>query len=124
MEEINVYDVSSRKDSLYDKIHEEFSKHFKIKFNEISLEYEIYNINTGARIDFNESSILIHLHREKINVSPQVLKTYLKSHFVERINPLMEYFENLPTWNGKEHIKKYASYINANSSDIDHPIPI
>lgn len=118
MEEINVYDVSSRKDSLYDKIHEEFSKHFKIKFNEISLEYEIYNINTGARIDFNESSILIHLHREKINVSPQVLKTYLKSHFVERINPLMEYFENLPTWNGKEHIKKYASYINTDDNEL------
>ena len=118
MEEINVYDVSSRKDSLYDKIHEEFSKHFKIKFNEISLEYEIYNINTGVRIDFNESSILIHLHREKINVSPQVLKTYLKSHFVERINPLIEYFENLPTWNGIDHIKKYASYINTDDNEL------
>lgn len=55
MEEINVYDVSSRKDSLYDKIYEEFSKHFKIKFNEISLEYEIYNINTG--VSANSSNI-------------------------------------------------------------------
>lgn len=92
MEEISVYDVSSRKDSVYDKIKEELSKYFKIKFNEIALEYEIFDAHSKRKIDFNESSLLIHLHREKLNVSPQVFKTYLKSHFIERINPLMEYF--------------------------------
>lgn len=120
MEEINVYDVSSRKDSVYDKIHEELSKHFKIKFNEIALEYEIYDLNTSARIDFNESSILIHLHREKINVSPQVFKTYLRSHFVERINPLIEYFVSLSPWDGKDSIKKYASYIDTDDNELFH----
>jgi predicted P-loop ATPase len=118
MEEISVYDVSKRKDSVYDKIHEELSKYFKIKFNEISLEYEIFDINTNERLEFNESSILIHLHREKINVSPQVFKTYLKAHFVERINPITEYFESLPTWNGENHIKKYASYINTDDNEL------
>ena len=118
MEEINEYDVSARKDSVYDKINEEFSKHFTIKFNKIALEYEIYSIKTGVRIDFNESSILIHLHREKINVSPQVLKTYLRSHFVKQINPLTEYFESLPNWNGEDHIKKYASYINTDDNEL------
>lgn len=118
MEEINVYDVSSRKDSVYDKIHEELSKHFIIKFNEIALDYEISSVNSNEAIDFNESSILIHLHREKINVSPQVFKTYLRSHFVERINPLIEYFESLSSWNGKDHIKKYASYINTDDNEL------
>ena len=118
MEEISAYDVSSRKDSVYDKIHEELSKYFKIKFNEIALEYEIFDINTNERLEFNESSILIHLHREKINVSLQVFKTYLKAHFVERINPITEYFESLPTWNGENHIKKYASYINTDDNEL------
>ena len=118
MEEINEYDVSARKDSVYDKINEEFSKHFIIKFNKIALEYEIYSIKTGARIDFNESSILIHLHREKINVSPQVLKTYLRSHFVKQINPLTEYFESLQTWNGEDHIRKYTTYIITDDNEI------
>jgi len=118
MEKISVYDVSARKDSVYDKIHEEVSKYFKIKFNVISLEYEIFDINTNERIEFNESSILIHLHREKINVSPQVFKTYLKAYFVERINPIAEYFESLPTWNGENHIKKYASYINTDDNEL------
>jgi len=118
MEEINVYDVSTRKDSVYDKIGEELGKHFIIKFNEITLEYEIFDVNTSKRLDFNESSILIHLHREKINVSPQVLKTYLRSHFVKRINPLIDYFESLPPWNGEDNIKKYASYINTDDNEL------
>ncbi|MEZ7515364.1 VapE domain-containing protein [Flavobacterium frigidarium] len=118
MGEINEYDVSARKDSVYDKINEEFSKHFIIKFNKIALEYEIYSIKTGVRIDFNESSILIHLHREKINISPQVLKTYLRSHFIKQINPLIEYCESLPTWNGEDHIKKYANYINTDDNEL------
>jgi len=118
MEDISVYDVSSRKDSVYDKIQEELSKYFKIKFNEIALEYEIFDAHTINQIDFNESSLLIHLHREKLNVSPQVFKTYLKSHFVERINPLIGYFENLPPWNGMDYIKKYASYVNTDDNDL------
>ncbi|TRX38127.1 virulence-associated E family protein [Flavobacterium sp. ZT3R18] len=118
MEEISVYDVSSRKDSVYDKIQEELSKYFKIKFNEIALEYEIFDANSACKIDFNESSLLIHLHREKLNVSPQVFKTYLKSHFVERINPLIEYFKSLPPWNGKDHVKRYAGYVNTDDNEL------
>jgi predicted P-loop ATPase len=118
MGKISAYDKSSRKDSVYDKIHQELSKYFKIKFNEISFEYEIFDTKSEKRLEFNESSILIHLHREKINVSPQVFKTYLKAHFVERINPLTEYFGNLPSWNGNNHIKKYASYVSTDDDEL------
>src|SRR5690606_40127011 len=85
------YNRSERTDSLYDKINEELQKYYRIRFNEIALEYEIVDKFSNKRIEFNESSILIHLHREKLNVSPQVFKTYLKSHFVPRFNPLIEY---------------------------------
>lgn len=118
MEEINAYDVSSRKDSVYDKIQEELSKYFKIHFNEIALEYEIFNAHSKCKIDFNESSLLVHLHREKLNVSPQGFKTYLKSHFVKRFNPLIGYFENLPPWNGNDYIKEYAGYVNTDDNEL------
>lgn len=98
MNEFEYYNRSDRSDSVYDKIKEELDKYYIIRFNEIALEYEIIDRISNKIIEFNESSILIHLHREKINVSPQVFKTYLKSHFVLRFNPLTEYFENLPTW--------------------------
>lgn len=97
MNEFEYYNRSDRSDSVYDKIKEELDKYYIIRFNEIALEYEIIYRISNKIIEFNESSILIHLHREKINVSPQVFKTYLKSHFVLRFNPLTEYFENLPT---------------------------
>ncbi len=118
MKKRNVYDVSSRKDSVYDKIHEEITKHFNVKFNEIALEYEIFDKHSGDKVEFNESSILIHLHREKLNVSPQVFKTYLKSHFVKRVNPLTDYFESLPPWDGEDYIKKYVSYVNTDDNEL------
>src|SRR5690606_34427615 len=76
MNEFEYYNRSERTDSLYDKINEELEKYYQIRFNEIALEYEIIDKLTNKRIEFNESSILIHLHREKLNVSPQVFKTY------------------------------------------------
>lgn len=118
MEEISVYDISARKDSVYDKIHEELCKHFIIKFNEISLEFEIFSSKSNKTLEFNESSLLIHLHREKINITPQALKTYLRSHFIERYNPIVEYFEDLPTWDGMNHIKQYASYVNTDDNEL------
>lgn len=118
MNEFEYYNRSERTDSLYDKINEELQKYYRIRFNEIALEYEIVDKLTNNRIEFNESSILIHLHREKLNVSPQVFKTYLKSHFVPRFNPLIEYFENLPTWNGLDNIKKYASYCKTDDNEL------
>lgn len=118
MEDISVYDISTRKDSVYDKIHEEIGKYFIIKFNEISLEFEIFSSKSNKTLEFNESSLLIHLHREKLNVSPQALKTYLKSHFIERYNPIVEYFEELPTWDGKDYIKLYASYVNTDDNNL------
>jgi predicted P-loop ATPase len=118
MNEFEYYNRSERTDSLYDKINEELQKYYRIRFNEIALEYEIVDKFSNKRIEFNESSILIHLHREKLNVSPQVFKTYLKSHFVPRFNPLIEYFENLPTWNGLDNIKKYASYCKTDDNEL------
>ena len=118
MNEFEYYNRSERTDSLYDKINEELQKYYQIRFNEIALEYEIVDKFSNKRIEFNESSILIHLHREKLNVSPQVFKTYLKSHFVPRFNPLIEYFENLPTWNGLDNIKKYASYCKTDDNEL------
>lgn len=117
MEEVNVYDQSDRKDSIYDKIHQEIIKYFIIKFNEISLEYEIYDRKTNGEIAFNEASLLIHLNREKINISSQVFKTYLKSHFVKHYNPIIEYFESLPKWDGKDYIKQYASYVKTDDDE-------
>lgn len=116
MNDLEYYNRSNRNDSIYDKIKEELDKHFQIRFNEIALEYEIIDKLTGKSIEFNESSLLIHLQREKLNVNPQIFKTYLKSHFVDRFNPLTEYFEKLPKWNNIDYIEKFASYVRTDDN--------
>jgi len=118
MEAVNVYDQSENKNSTYDLIHKELAKYFILKFNEIALEFEISDINTSKLISFNEASLLIHLNRENIKANPQVIKTYLKSHFVPYYNPLIEYFESLAKWNGKDYIKQYASYVNTDDNKL------
>lgn len=112
------YDRSQRLDSVYDKINEEINKYYQIRFNDIALEFEIFDKASNKKIDFNESSILIHLEREKLQISPQKLKIYLKSHFVQKFNPLVEYFNQLPDWDGINHIKKYASYCYTDDNQL------
>lgn len=111
------YNKSEYKDSIYDQIDNEITKHFKIKFNESSLDYEIYDKQLKRRVEFNFSSLLIHLEREKIRVNDNRLKIYLKSHFVKHHNPIREYFKNL-RWNGKENIKQYAEYVTTDNNKL------
>lgn len=112
------YDQSGNRDSIYDKIDKELKKFYIIKFNDIALEYEIINRKTNKAVPLNESSLLIHLNREKINVNRNTFKTYLKSHLVPHYNPIITYFEQLPNWDGEDYISKYASYVNTDDNEL------
>jgi predicted P-loop ATPase len=114
----NVYNQSESRKSIYDEIDLELNKYYSIRYNEIALEYEIFNRATNQKILFNEASLLIHLTRENIRISPQIFKTYLKSHFVSHYNPLENYFQNLPKWDGVAHINKYASYVKTDDDKL------
>lgn len=115
--EFNAFDKSEHKDSIYDQIDAELSKYYDIKFNENSLDYELYDRKTNKQIEFNLASLLIHLKREKLRASEKMLKTYLKSHFVARYNPIRNYLKNLE-YNGKDNIKKFCSYVNTDDDAL------
>lgn len=109
------YQKSEHRNSIYDQIDEEICKHFEILFNENSLDYELRDLETDRRVDFNLSSLLIHLNREKIKATRQTFKTYLESHFVKRYNPIQNYFKKL-RWNGKDNIKRFSSYVHTDDN--------
>lgn len=50
------------------------------------------------------------------------LEILLKSHWIEKYNPIENYFKNLPKWNGENHIQKLANYITTtdNASFQNH----
>ena len=109
------YQKSEHRNSVYDLIDEEISKHFEIMFNENSLDYELWDLETSRQVEFNLASLLIHLNREKIRANRQTFKTYLESHFVKRYNPIRNYFSKLQ-WNGKDNIKRFSSYVNTDDN--------
>jgi predicted P-loop ATPase len=67
----------------------------------------------------NEHSIYRHLqHKETdLKFSLDNLKSLLKSDFVERYNPFVDYFEKLPKWDGKDHIKELCKYLTIEDSE-------
>ncbi|WP_261375098.1 virulence-associated E family protein [Maribacter sp. MAR_2009_72] len=39
------------------------------------------------------------------------METLIRSEWIPKCNPIREYFENLPKWDGQDHILKLASYV-------------
>lgn len=111
------YNHSENRSSVYDEIDNALNEHYIIKFNENALDFELIDKETEVKIEFNFSSLLIHLKREKIKVSEKALKTYLTSHFVEHYNPIKEYFKNLK-YNGKQNIKQFSSYVKTDDDEF------
>ncbi|SDK74872.1 Virulence-associated protein E [Salinimicrobium catena] len=57
------------------------------------------------------NSFLIELAQANIEISLSKLEIFLNSHLIPKFNPLGEYFESLPDWDGKDHIVKLARYL-------------
>jgi hypothetical protein len=89
---------------------------FDIQFNEISLDWEITEYATNEPATFFD--ILRNLKKQNIQISEGDLKIILKSKFIDITNPIRDYFELLPEWNGEiDHIEKLTNYIQVNEYD-------
>jgi predicted P-loop ATPase len=85
---------------------------YALRFNVISLEIEISTIGKGDWKPCNESSLWLEMQKKNIKIPINSLIAILKSDFVERYNPLKQYFENLPKWDCKtDYIKKFSEYV-------------
>lgn len=119
---IELYETENNKShntkSIYQEIDDFIKSHFLIRFNEISLAYEIARIDNKKFETLNESTLLITMVNKGIKVSYLSLKTYLKSDYVFRYNPLKYYFEKLPEWDGCDYISQYASYVRTDDDKL------
>lgn len=95
-------------------------KNYKIRYNVISNRFESVNLNKESKIwaELNENDIYIDLKFKHYSISQSDLIALLKSDLVEKYNPIKEYFENLPIWNGEtDYIKKLTEYIEVKEKD-------
>jgi len=88
-------------------------KHYKFRYNTISLDIEINKNGTDEWNSLNEDTVYVELQKRGIKISMNNLISLIKS-YVPHYNPIKEYFQNLPTWNGKtDHIQNLAGYVQA-----------
>ncbi len=95
-------------------------KNYKIRYNVVSNRFEYLKLHKEPKewTDLNENDVLIDLLKNHYQISQNILIALLKSDFVEKYNPLKDYFENLPKWNGKtDYIKKLSEYIRIKPED-------
>lgn len=89
-------------------------KKFEIRFNEVSLDFEYREKGSSKEfIVLNENNIFIELQENGLNISINNLVALLRSDFVEKFDPILHYFENLPQWDGIDHIESLAKYVKA-----------
>ncbi len=91
---------------------EYIKKHFVIRRNIVTQEYECRDINKTEFECMNENNIFIKMQISGLNLSLNNLIALLKSDFIEVYNPFTEYFNNLPQWDGKtDYISFLASFV-------------
>ncbi len=106
----DLYQSSSRSTTVFDRIIKYLEKKYQIRYNEIALEFEIRTENTDWT-ELNLNSLYIELIQAGINITLSKLEILMRSHLIQRYNPLEEYFHNLPKWDGEDHIKKLSSFV-------------
>jgi len=84
---------------------------YEFRVNTVALTIE-YRERGNLHFEIlNENSLFRELQNVNISLSLSNLIALLKSDFVPQYDPLTDYFENLPAWNGVPNIQRLASFV-------------
>ena len=111
-DERKIYQVSrSKKKTIYDVMLNYINKKYDIRYNEITHDIQISFKDEHIWEKLAVNSFLIELAQANIEVTLSKLEIFLNSHLIPKFNPIREYFENLPQWDGEDYISKLTSYL-------------
>jgi predicted P-loop ATPase len=94
------------------------SDNYKIRYNSVSCDYEWNKGEYGEFVPLNENSLYRELKKAGHNIRLSDLITLIKSDFVAPYDPIKEYFNNLQSWDGQDHIGLLTSYIEKSDPEI------
>jgi|26BtaG_2_1085354.scaffolds.fasta_scaffold00015_3 predicted P-loop ATPase len=115
---LNLYDSGKDSNTLYDRAIKYLKEKYALRYNEISIQYQIKPKKTKKWSVLNFSSLLIELEQAGIGMNVLKLETLLKSHLIERHNPIKGFFKSLPEWDGIDHIKNLCGYIKTDNDNL------
>lgn len=108
----NLYFVKdSKKKTVFDYTMEYLEAKYDIMYNEISHDFQIAFKGSRDWHYLNLNSLIIELAKAGVDIPTGKLEILIRSEWIPKYNPIKEYFNNLPKWNGEDHILKLASYV-------------
>jgi len=98
--------------TIFHIVEDYLAKNYYLRFNTISLDIEMSPKTANKWEICNENSLWIELQKKKIKVPLNSLIAILKSEFVTKYNPIVNYFKELPEWDKQtDYITQYSRYI-------------
>ncbi|NJB83125.1 VapE domain-containing protein [Wenyingzhuangia aestuarii] len=113
------YHINNPVSTIYDRIDEFIKKQYVIVFNEGTCDFDIKLKHQNSFKKLNIDSLSIALERAGYTITDPKLEKYLKSDYISKINPINEYFKNLPEWNQKnDYIKELVKCIPVKEKEL------
>ncbi|WP_298506912.1 VapE domain-containing protein [uncultured Maribacter sp.] len=108
----DLYNVKDpKKKTIYDYTMEYLETKYDVMYNEISHDFQIAFKDSRNWHYLNLNSLIIELTKAGIDISTSKLEILMRSEWIPKYNPIKEYFESLPKWDGVDYILKLASYV-------------
>jgi len=118
MEEDKIlYQTDTAGKTIFDRTLKYLNSKYSLRFNTISLEFEIKRTSDKKWFDLNLNSLFIELTQSGIDIPINKLEILVRSHLITQYNPISEYFESLEEWDGEDHIKNLCSYVKTNDDN-------
>ena len=111
-----LYQTDTVSKTIFDRTLKYLNSKYSLRFNTISLEFEIKRSLYKKWSSLNLSSLYIELIQSGIDIPMNKLEILVRSHLINQYNPISEYFESLEEWDGDDHIKNLCSYVKTNDN--------
>ncbi len=112
-----LYQTDTVGKTIFDRTLKYLDAKYSLRFNTISLEFEIKRTLDKKWSDLNLNSLFIELAQSGIDIPVNKLEILVRSHLINQYNPISEYFESLKKWDGEDHIKNLCSYVKTNDDN-------
>ncbi len=112
-----LYQTDTVGKTIFDRTLKYLNAKYSLRFNTISLEFEIKRTSDKKWSDLNLNSLFIELAQSGIDIPVNKLEILVRSHLIDQYNPISEYFESLEEWDGEDHIKNLCSYVKTNDDN-------
>lgn len=112
-----LYQTDTVGKTIFDRTLKYLNAKYSLRFNTISLEFEIKRTSDKKWSDLNLNSLFIELAQSGIDIPVNKLEILVRSHLIDQYNPISEYFESLEDWDGEDHIKNLCSYVKTNDDN-------